>query len=187
MREQGRVMTVYSSLSLKCQSVGITRCQGFLNLSATDILDQMILCCGAALCSVDCSAHLWPPPTRRLLQQLKCLLALPGVPLGKNWPYLRTTMPKPQGAKSPASEVKAGGKLSSTWKQTPRLSMYFIQVSFRQGLSHRLSRSMLWAWGSEGLADEVRNSSSGPHQAYISTMYSYVPKVFLRWSLAPNP
>ena len=65
--------------------------------------------------------------------------------------------------------------------------MYFIQVSFREGLSHRLSTSMLWAWGSEGLADEVTDSSSGPRQAYISTMYSYVPKVLLRQSLAPNP
>ena len=46
---------------------------------------------------------------------------------------------------------------------------------------------MLWAWGSEGLADEVTDSLSGPRQAYISTMYNYVPKVLLRQSLAPNP
>ena len=120
LREQGRMMTVYSSLSLKCQTVvGVTLDQGFLNLSATDILDQMILCCGAALCSVDCSAHLWPPPTgcQHLLPSYNTWNAswnCPVSPGGKNWPCLRTTVPEPQEARSPASEVKAGAKISST-------------------------------------------------------------------------
>lgn len=110
------MMTVYSSLSLKCQSaVGVTLDQGFLNLSATDILDQMILCCGAALCllTVQHISDLHPldASTSSPLTTPEMPPGIAQCPLGEKLALFENYYAR--ASKSQVTEVKAGAKLSS--------------------------------------------------------------------------
>ena len=114
------MMSIYSSLSLKCQSVmGRALDQGFSNLGTVGLLDQIVLC------QRDCSVHrrmlssipgLYPLDTEYLLSSYhtqKCLYPLhcqisPGGG--------RTTAPAPesQGAWPPESEGNSGDKVHHT-------------------------------------------------------------------------